>query len=78
MASDLLKLYWAILPDPQAGEFLPIQTAVAVIAEKIRSLTPNPDISGVMDAVEDLLDCSIAAEGYVIRAPVEEASGPVC
>lgn len=38
-----------------------------VIAEKIRSLTPEADISGVMQSVEDLLDESIASEGYLIR-----------
>ena len=35
-----------------------------VIADKIRSLAPEADISEVMEAVEGLLDQSIAAEGY--------------
>jgi len=37
-----------------------------VIADKIRSLAPEADISEVMEAVEGLLDKSIATEGYVI------------
>ncbi len=37
------------------------------LAKKIRALTPPADISGVMGQVEELLDASIAAEGYVIR-----------
>ena len=44
-----------------------------VIADKIRSLTPETDISQVMEAVEVLLDESIATEGYVI--PVSEGPG---
>ena len=36
-------------------------------AEMIRSLTPEADVSEVMQAVEDLLDKSVATEGYVIR-----------
>jgi hypothetical protein len=38
------------------------------LAEKIRSLTPSADISEVMSAVEALLDQSVAAKAYVIRA----------
>jgi len=42
---------------------------LTVLAEKIRALTPEADISEVMGAVEDLLDESISARGYVIREP---------
>ena len=59
------------MPDANANEFTPIRAVVAVIAEKIRSLTPEPDISAVMDDVEELLDKSVAAESYVIHAPQE-------
>ena len=71
LASNVLRLYKGILPDPNANEFTPIRAVVAVIAEKIRSLTPEPDISAVMDDVEELLDKSVAAESYVIHAPQE-------
>ncbi|MFO7996426.1 MAG: type I restriction endonuclease subunit R [Dehalococcoidia bacterium] len=67
LAADVLKLFKAILPDPHANEFIPVRATVAVIAEKIRSLTPEPDISGVMGAVEELLDKSVAAEPYRIK-----------
>jgi type I restriction enzyme R subunit len=40
---------------------------VQVIADKIRALTPQADISLVMQQVEGLLDQSIATEGYVIH-----------
>jgi len=72
LAADALKFFKAILPDPAANEFVSVRAVIAVIAEKIRSLTPDPDISGVMDAVEDLLDRSVAAEPYMIKEPVSE------
>jgi len=40
---------------------------ITVLAEKIRSLMPEVDISDVMDNVDDLLDNSIAPKGYVIQ-----------
>jgi type I restriction enzyme R subunit len=72
MAADVLRLYKAILPDEAANEFVSVQATIAVIAEKIRLLTPDPDISGVMDSVEKLLDDSVAAQAYVIRESLEE------
>ena len=47
-----------------------------MLAEKIRSLTPAPDISEVMGKVEELLDASIAAEGYIIH-DVPEGEEPL-
>jgi len=66
LAGDVNKLYRAILPDRQANEFSLICRLLGVIAEKIRSLTPQADIGAVMEEVELLLDESIAAEGYAI------------
>ena len=74
LAGAVAKLFRAILPDPAANEFGPKRKAFAVIAEKIRSLTPEADISEVMQDVEELLDESIAAEGYVIREQSEPYS----
>ena len=67
LVGNVNKLYRAILPDRQANEFLPICRLLGVIGEKIRSLTPQADISAVMAEVEGLLDESIAAEEYAIR-----------
>jgi type I restriction enzyme, R subunit len=65
--ADLVdRLYRAILPDVRANEFSPLRTLFVVIADKIRSLAPEADISEVMEEVGGLLDKSIAAEGYVI------------
>lgn len=71
LAGTVDNLYKAILPDPMASECGPARTLFVVIAEKIRSLTPEADISQVMEAVEVLLDKSIATEGYVIQDSVQ-------
>jgi type I restriction enzyme R subunit len=66
MAGEVVRLYKAILPDARADEFRGVLAAIVVIAEKIRSLVPNPDISGVMGEIGELLDRSIDTRGYVI------------
>ena len=68
-ATNVTKLYKAILPDPSAHEFTRICQFINIIAQKIRNLTPPADISDVMTEVEDLLDRSIAPEGYLIQVP---------
>jgi type I restriction enzyme R subunit len=72
MAGNVVRIYRAILPDPAANEFGPMQMLLAKIAEMIRSLAPETDISEVMDSVENLLDKSIATEGYVIHESPDE------
>ncbi|NLZ28730.1 MAG: type I restriction endonuclease subunit R, partial [Firmicutes bacterium] len=66
-ANNVTRLYKAILPDPAGKELHADCTLIRVLADKIRSLNPPVDISGVMGQVEDLLDSSIAAEDYIIR-----------
>ncbi|MCG2740889.1 MAG: type I restriction endonuclease subunit R, partial [Syntrophaceae bacterium] len=72
LANTVQKLYKAVLPDPAARKFAAEVTPVQVIADKIRALIPTADISQVMQQVEELLNKSIATEGYIIR----EASPP--
>lgn len=67
LSGNVVKLYKAILPDPDAGEFAKHKNLFTHIADKIRALTPPADISSIMGDIEDLLDQSIASEGYVIR-----------
>jgi type I restriction enzyme, R subunit len=69
LANGVRRLYKAILPDPAANEFGPKRAVIVNIAEAIKSLEPEVDISEVMDQVEGLLDESIATEGYIIREP---------
>jgi type I restriction enzyme, R subunit len=74
MAYEILRLYKAILPDPLAGEFKPQCVLYEALARKINSANPEADISEVMGKVEEVLDHSIAAQGYVIsenRTPVD-------
>jgi len=67
LATNVDRLFKAILPDTRASEFAPQRKLFVVLAAKIRALTPEPDICGVMEAVEELLDESVAAKAYVIR-----------
>jgi type I restriction enzyme R subunit len=69
LAGEVDRLFKAILPDTRAGEFAPRRKVFVVLADKIRNLTPEADISEVMGAVEKLLDESVSARGYVIREP---------
>lgn len=71
LAQTIARLYKAILPDTAASMYSAIVALFLVIAREIRSLTPESDISGVMDDIEQLMDVSVATKGYVIR----ESSG---
>lgn len=64
LASNVSKLYKAILPDPIAGELVSICSLINVIARKIREDTQQAsgDISEVIPDIEEVLDASIEAE----------------
>lgn len=47
LATRVNKLYRAILPDPEATKFGELSALFKVIADKIRSLSPEVDISEV-------------------------------
>ena len=70
LSNTVNRIYKAILPDPEANEFVPVCALLRAIQLKIEALQPEVDISQIMDKVEDLLDESITARGYVIREPV--------
>jgi len=67
LAANIDRLYRAILPDRSATDFSAERTLFVVMADKIRSFSDDPDISHVMDALDDLLDRSVSAQPYVIR-----------
>lgn len=71
LASQVVRLYKAILPDPSANEFAPIKTCLAVLADKVRTFTEEPNIDDIMDQVGNLLDESIETKGYVIHSTEE-------
>jgi len=59
-------LYRAVKPDPAAIELAPRCGCILAIAERIRTTTDPPDISHVMQGIEELLDQSIAAVPFTI------------
>jgi type I restriction enzyme R subunit len=65
------RLFAAILPDPAAAAHIRVVGVVRNLAETIRSLDPAPDLSHVSGPVQDLLDRSVGAEEYVIRAAAD-------
>jgi type I restriction enzyme R subunit len=69
-ANQVVRIYKAILPDKAANEVTHDAVVFGVLVQKIRSLSVPVDISAIMQEVEELLDKSIATEGYIIEAPV--------
>ena len=65
------RLFAAILPDPAASEYVRLVGVARNLAEKVRSLDEPPDLSEVSGAVRELLDRSVGAEEYVIRAAAD-------
>lgn len=67
------KLFKAILPDPAASTYQASVAVIRVLAERLADVarTPQADIESVTDAVDALLDRSVGAEEYVIRAAAE-------
>jgi len=67
------KLFKAVLPDPVAASAQATVAVIRVLAERILDLSrgERPDIEDVSDAVDELLDRSVGAEEYVIRAAAE-------
>lgn len=63
------SLYRALKPDPVAIEFAQRCGCLAAIAECVRSVTEPPDISHIMQGIQDLLNASISAEPFKIKQP---------
>ena len=72
-ARQVRKLFKALLPNPKAASQQQNVAAIRVLAERIADVTrpPKADISAVADAVDALLDRSVGAQEYVIRAAAE-------
>ena len=72
-AWQVRRLFKALLPNPKAAAQQRNVAAIRVLAERILEVTkpPTPDIGAVADAVDALLDRSVGAEEYVIRAAAE-------
>lgn len=74
-ARQVRKLFKALLPNPKAAVQQRTVAAIRVLHERIVEVTrpPKADISAVADAVDALLDRSVGAEEYVIRAAAQGA-----
>ena len=66
LANAVARLFKAILPDQAANAYAPEAVLVAYLGAMIKALTPAADISSVMTDIEELLNDSIATEGYRI------------
>ncbi|MDP2886320.1 MAG: type I restriction endonuclease subunit R [Ignavibacteria bacterium] len=65
-ASLIHRIFQAILPDKKANEFHAKQSTLTVIADKIRSLGPEVDISSVTGQIEAILDRSVKIQPNAI------------
>ena len=65
-ARHINKLFKAILPDTEANEFSGVCSLINIIANTIKRIGGPVDISSIEDEVEELLDRSIAPDGYII------------
>ncbi|MDG2285785.1 MAG: DUF3387 domain-containing protein, partial [Alphaproteobacteria bacterium] len=68
LANQVRDAFKALLPEPAAMKRTRRVQAIRSLAKKIASSSDPPDISGVMDSVSDLLDRSVGAKEYLIRA----------
>ena len=68
LARRVRSTFKALLPDPEAMAVTHRVAVIRSIASKIESMSEAPDISEVMDSVSDLLDRSVGAKEYIIRA----------
>jgi type I restriction enzyme R subunit len=72
-ARQVRKLFKALLPDTAAAAHQRTVAAIRVLAERLHDLSkpPEADLTGIADAVDELLDRSVGAVEYVIRAAAE-------
>jgi type I restriction enzyme R subunit len=66
LSNAVARTFKAILPDAAANDFAPEAILIAYLGAMIKALTPPADITDVMADVEQLLNDSIATEGYRI------------
>jgi len=69
LVSIMRQLYKGILPDPKVEKYLEKYLLFKTVADKIKSLAVEADISDVKNRVEHLLDESVEAKKYYIRSP---------
>lgn len=66
LASQVDKLFKAILPDPDAKEYADMCSVIRVIGERIKSIIgEDVDIADVKKKIEDLLNETVEVIGYI-------------
>jgi len=66
--ADMVARQWkAVKPHPAATSAQPVMSVIVRLSQKIRTETDNPDISGVMESVEQLLEESVDATPFIIE-----------
>ena len=65
-ASDVNRIFKAILPDTKANPFIPKRSIIRELERLIRKNTDPVDITEFMQDIETLLDRSIAPEPFII------------
>jgi len=71
------SLYRAVKPHPLATQFAQRCGCVVAIADQIKNTTEPPDISHIMQGIQELLDDSIAADPFTIREPAHPEQGMI-
>ncbi len=72
-AQQARALFKALLPDPAAAAQQHTVATIRLLADRLAQVSqpPTADLNRVVDAVDELLDRSVGAEEYVIRAAAE-------
>jgi type I restriction enzyme R subunit len=70
LAGSVWSLFKAVMPDEAADAFRQSSASLRAIAERMRSLTEQPDVEAVQSRIEALLDASIT--GVAILAPIRD------
>lgn len=70
----VIRIFKAILPDPEANLYSRHIGVYQVIRDRILNLRERPDLTEVENKIEEILDESIATEGYIIRAGFQDNS----
>ncbi len=75
LAGQVDRIYRALGVDARKNAFAADWSLLSDLARGIRGLQAPVDISKIMEAVEKLLDESVAAQAYVIRSPADAPYG---
>jgi len=68
LASDVNRIFKAILPDTKVNPFIPRRSIIRELERMVRKNTNPVDIAEFLQDIETLLDRSIATEPFVIDA----------